>query len=93
MLKLNAPMDHPVVTATTTAGKVITDADVIARGVRKGVYLQPEGTVYVGGASVTSSTGIKLVADQVFFIELAQGQELYAITASGSVSVRVLPVF
>lgn len=92
-MNLSSPVDHPAVSVSTTATRLISNATVIARGVRKGIFIQPEGTVYIGGPSVTASTGIKLVADQTFFLEAQQGQEWYGIAASGTVNVRVLPVF
>lgn len=91
MDQLNVPHDASAVAVSTTATKLITDT-VNGYKPRRGVFVQPEGTVYLGGPSVTTSTGIKLVADQILFLESQHGQGWHAITSAGSVNVRVVPV-
>lgn len=90
--QLNAPRDVAAVSVTTSATKLISDT-AEGYGARRGVFIQPEGTVYIGGASVTTGTGIKLVADQVSYLENIHGQGWHAIAAAGSVNVRVVPVY
>lgn len=90
--QLDKPRDVAAVSVTTTATNLISDT-VDGYGPRRGAFLQPEGTVYLGGSGVTSSTGIKLVADQVLYLEAQHGQGWYAIASSGTVNVRVVPVY
>lgn len=92
MQQFNAPRDVAAVSVGVAATKLISNT-VEGYGARRAVYLQPEGTVYVGGPSVTTATGIKLVADQVWELPSQNGQGWYAIAASGTVNVRVVPVY
>lgn len=89
---LNNPRDIAAVSATTTAARLLTVAqgDVVSRA---GVYIVPtNGTVYLGGSAVTSSTGFPVDSGEKFYVEWVLGSNWYVITASGTVDVRVVPI-
>lgn len=92
MIELNGPHDVAAVSVGTTATKLLPDAEA-AKGRRFGVYIQPEADIFVGGPSVTTSTGLLIIADQILFQEWTYGQEWYGVAAAGTVNVRVVPVF
>lgn len=46
--------------------------------------------IYIGNASVTTSTGIHAVATQTSVLALEPGDELYAITAETTATIQVL---
>jgi hypothetical protein len=55
------------------------------------VHIHSEsGTVYVGGSDVTSSNGFKLDNNEKFTLTIHPGDELYAITSTGSTVVMTL---
>jgi hypothetical protein len=74
------------VAVTTTRVKVI-DVDNVSRHVR--LHCE-SGTVYVGNAGVTSSNGLKLDNNDKLTLDLQDGEELWAITATGSTNVSIL---
>ena len=49
-------------------------------------------TIYLGGVGVTSSTGWAMGADDPMEFELDLSEDLYAITATGTVTVYVMSV-
>lgn len=80
-----------------TAITVTTTATLLASGrsSREGVLIQNLGatTIYVGGADVTSATGIQVITGALYLEEFYSGA-LYGITAAGSsTDVRVQEVF
>lgn len=80
-------LDHNQVTISNSAATQI----VGERGGRKEVTIQNEDSsiaVYVGGSSVTSSTGLKLAAGAS--ITLRHQGAIYARAASGSPAVSYL---
>ena len=57
------------------------------------VYLHVQNTVYVGGAAVTTSTGMRLdsaAGPQV--IQLRENDALYAVVGSGTPTVTLMTV-
>lgn len=89
---LNQPKDVSAVTVTTTATKLMASPDPARR--HRGVFIQPtNGTVYLGGPSVTSSTGLPVTSGTTVWIEWTTGDRWFARAASGTVDVRVVPVF
>jgi len=78
------------VSATTTrAALLATTAG------RKGIVVKHTtsgSTVYIGGADVTSANGWPLAADDPLEIDLGAQEQLYAVTASGTVTVYVMGV-
>jgi hypothetical protein len=68
---------------------------VPARAGRKEVTIANHGTtaVYIGGAAVTSATGLFLAGVQGQGITITGGAAVYAITASGSQTVSFLEVY
>lgn len=47
-------------------------------------------TVYLGGATVTTSTGVPLAVGQTFSADMAPNDALYAVAASGTHDCRVI---
>ena len=93
MLALNKPVDLAVLVATGAAARILGETAANQhRGQRAGVWIQPEGTVAIGGSAVTFATGLKLVADQLVFVEWKSGAEWYVITGGGNVNLRRLSV-
>jgi len=75
-------------TVTTTASVVVTAAESW-----RTIYLHVvgNGVVYLGGAGVTSSTGMATEKSTVPFQMIIPANEtLYAVTASGTQDLRVL---
>lgn len=75
-------------TVTTTATKIIAADDT-----HRVCYLHVTGTgtIYLGGSNVTTANGTRTEKNAVpFEIVIPQRQELWAVTASGTESVRVL---
>jgi hypothetical protein len=73
---------------STTRVKIV-DKDNINRE----VYLHTlgAGTVYIGGADVTSANGMLTEKNAVpFVMNLPANEELWAVTASGTENVRVM---
>lgn len=55
------------------------------------VTVQPTGAVcFVGGSTVTATTGISVADGATFTTTLEAGEALYGIVASSTVNVRVL---
>lgn len=76
-------LSHGNTACTTTATSILA-----ANYERKGLVIQAtDGTVYLGGASVTTSTGFPLATGQSFSSSAFLGA-VYGITASGTVNVR-----
>lgn len=80
------------VSVTTSA----TQLDVSASGGRRSLLARNRGTsaVYLGGAAVTSATGYQVDPGEAvtWDSETGPGQAMFAVTASGSVSVHVIQV-
>ena len=75
-------------TITTTASKIVA-SNPFAQYVY--LHVAGNGTVYLGGSDVTSSNGLatqKHTTPIQFFIP--RGQELWAVTASGTETLQVL---
>lgn len=77
------------VTNSATALNAASDSDSRA-GFSVLVYNNGSSTVYIGGPSVTSTTGVPLTASNSISVDVYPGDVLYGITASGSVSCIVL---
>jgi hypothetical protein len=78
------------VSVTTTANGTLVSGGPTGGAGRHGVCLRvPSGTIYLGGFGVTSAAGFPWSdADGAF--PITTSDRLYAITASGTVEVRVL---
>ena len=71
----------------TTTRQLIVGID----GSAQEVHIHSEsGTVYVGGSDVTSSNGFKLDNNEKLTLTIHSGDELYAITSTGSTVVMTL---
>jgi hypothetical protein len=75
-------------TITTTASKIVA-SNPFAQYVY--LHVAGNGTVYLGGSDVTSTTGLETQKNTTpinFFVP--RGQELWAVTASGTETLQVL---
>ena len=70
-------------------------AIVAARSTRRSVLIINHGTtdVYIGGASVTTSTGILLAGTEGAAIGIGTTAAVYGIVASGSQTVSYIEVY
>lgn len=73
-------------TATALHSTESADSDPISLV----IYNNGASTIYVGGSGVTTSTGIPVAAGACLVGELAAGERVYGIVASGTVEARVL---
>ena len=73
--------------AVTTSRVKIVDVDNVVRKVRLHSEL---GALYIGNVGVTSSNGLKLDNNDKILIDLAEGEDLYAVTASGTTNLSIL---
>lgn len=74
------------VTVTTTATLLVT-----ANRADQAVYLHSSsGTIYVGGAGVTTSTGYKMDNGDKLSMQLSDNESLYGIAASGTPTMMVM---
>lgn len=81
------------VTVETTAILLASNTQSRGHGVTGvAVYNAGAGSVYLGGLAVTSAAGLEVAAAGRITIDLAQGESLYAISASGSNICHVLTV-
>jgi hypothetical protein len=80
------------VSVTTSATRLDTAGGASGpAGSAIAVYNNGASTVYLGGASVTTSSGFPLAAGASFAVDLKEnGDVLYGIVASGTVEVRTL---
>lgn len=82
--------------AVSTTPVLLTGATVSGTSVQSFAVSNNDttATVYIGGFTVTSVSGLPLPAGSVVTIDLANVvDELYAVAASGTVDVRVLGTF
>ena len=73
-------------TTVTTTATLLIDAD----NQNRTVYIHPNATVYLGNATVTSTTGLHALANTTGAYVLPLGEKIYAITATGSATVLTL---
>ena len=73
--------------AVTTSRVKLIDVDNVVRKVR--LHCE-SGSLYIGNVGVTSSNGLKLDNNDKILIDLAEGEDLYAITASGTTNCSIL---
>jgi len=76
------------VTVNTTAQRIITKSNAW-----RTIYLHVlgAGTVYIGGSDVTSTNGLLTEKNAVpLQIEIPAQEELWAVTASGTESLRIM---
>ncbi len=76
------------VTVTTTPTK-LSDHDADAR-TGSAIVVRPAGDVYVGGSGVTTAAGYLVAGGTELALDLDVREDLYAVAASGTVSVSVL---
>ena len=76
------------VTVNTTAQRIITKSNAW-----RTIYIHVvgAGTVYIGGSDVTSTNGLLTEKNAVpLQIEIPAQEELWAVTASGTESLRIM---
>jgi hypothetical protein len=73
--------------AVTTTSQSIVSVDNVVRKVR--LHCE-SGALYIGNVGVTSSNGLKLDNNDKILIDLAEGEDLYAVTATGTTNVSIL---
>ena len=57
----------------------------------RSIYLEPVGNdVHIGGSAVTTTTGLVTKKDQIAIMDIPPRNALYAVTATGTVTIRVL---
>jgi len=76
-----------VQTISTTASSIVSIDNVT-----QFVTLHANGSVYVGASDVTSNNGIHLQNNETLQLTLLEGCDLWAVTASGTNTLRVLKV-
>lgn len=78
-------------TVTTTA-TALNQAEADNTGTSGLLVAVPSGgaTIYVGGADVTAANGFPVAAGQTLTTDVDRGEQLYAVTASGTQAVAVL---
>jgi hypothetical protein len=79
-------MKSTSVTVTTSAS-LLVDAD---NQNRICYFHSTSGSTYLGGSTVTSSTGLHLPNNQTITITIPLGEKLYGVAASGTTDVRIL---
>lgn len=74
-----------------------TDAQMIATAENASVtdkvsvlVSSPSATIYVGGPNVTAANGIPVATDASLSVDLAGGDDLYAVASAGTPTVRVM---
>ena len=83
------PIKSQSVSVATTATKLNLPDDPNL-GLSVALYNAGAATVFVGGSGVTTSNGFPLAAAGTLSIDLAAGEEIYGIVATGTVAVSVL---
>ena len=73
------------VTVTTTS-QVIVSVD----NVNRDVLLHAKHAIYVGNSGVTSSNGYLMDNGDEVRLSLTEGEDLYAVTASGTGTLHIL---
>lgn len=73
--------------SVTTSATLIVSADDVPRT----VYVHSSsGSIYLGGSTVTSSTGLHLPNNTTLTVFIPAKETLYAITSAGTNTARVL---
>lgn len=82
-------VDGRRVTVGTSATRLDTaDTDSVSG---KSITVKPDTTaIDLGDDTVTSGSGFEVAGDATLTVDLASGEELYGIAASGTVTVHVL---
>jgi hypothetical protein len=85
-------VQHATVALTQTAAKITpTFAEGENRLGSSIAFVNETGVaVRVGASGVTTSTGILVAANAAFSMDLDEGEDLYAVCASGSHNLQVL---
>lgn len=83
-----------------SAQQAVSTAAVVAQGTPAAgtgsvpgshVVLRPaNGNIYVGGSDVSSSNGFLVASGGILGVDLETGESLYAVAASGTVTVHIL---
>jgi hypothetical protein len=80
-------MNSSVITVTATATLLVAETANATRT----IFIEPDaGDVHLGGATVSTTNGLTITNGSQFQIVLPPQNSLYAITATGSHTVRLL---
>lgn len=80
-------------TLSTSAKKIVDAVQASATSRIRVVLTEPSADIHVGGAGVTTVLGTKVAATSgTLTLELGPGDDLYAVAAAGTPTVRVLTV-
>lgn len=88
------PIVSTAATVSTTASKV-AGVSTTAGAIRAGACILVNlggATVYLGGSNVTTANGFPVDPGGNFSGEIKDGDDLYAVVASGTVACRVLQI-
>ena len=76
-----------VVSVTTTAQSIVGIDNV-----EQYITVHANGSVYLGASNVTSDNGIHVQNGETLQLTILEGCDLWAVTASGTTTLRVLKV-
>ena len=80
-------MNSSTITVTTSPTLIIGETANATRT----IYLEPVGTdVHIGGSAVTTTTGLVTKKDVISMMVLPPQNGLWAVTGTGTVTVRLL---
>lgn len=90
---VNSPVDTAAISVTASITPLIA-ASLVPLQPFKELWINPtDGEIAVGGAAVTSATGVLVGAGEKLVIPWTRGRGFYAVRTGGSsVNVRILPV-
>ena len=80
-----------VTVVTVSGGPSLLPADPLPQRKDYLVYNEGSDTVYLGGASVTTVSGIPLISEGTFAAQLGRA-ELYAVASGTNQTVRVMEI-
>lgn len=84
---LNSPASVAPLAVTTAAAAITSTVDAQFRA----FTIQPtNGTIYLGGAGVTSSTGVPIAQGQTLTLATKEPASFYLVAGSGTVDVRCI---
>lgn len=84
-------IEHATVALTQTAAKISKTLAADDRSGQSVAFVNETGVnIRVGGAGVTTSTGVLVAPNAPFSMDLESGEDLYAVCASGSHNLFVM---
>lgn len=80
-----------MISTRTSVG--VTAAKIVSKAINEPrvIVVRPDGNdIYIGGADVTTTNGLKIDNNTNFTIEIPPNEELWAVTSSGTHAAIVL---